>query len=444
MGFLDPTKGANSTRGVSSPRRRLLILFGMKTPNGSAKKIFALCFIALLLPACAGQSADPQGTGAILIDAEPEASTVAVPDDDGAQRRRFVRVDQDALRRILEQGSGRLPINLFQDKTVTLVIERVERESAADLVAIGHIEGRPDSAATLVMNEGVLVANITDASADESYEVRFTGQGELHSVSQRKHDDGENGCEALPAAEPIEGDEPIYEPGADGAMATPMIDMLVAYTPAARIKEGGAAAIKALIKMGIADTNTALANSGANLRVRLAGTLETGQSETGAWSADLGSLRRTTDSRWNEVHAERKRLKADQVTLIGAYTKGGSTAGIGYISATKSYAFTIVKSNAFRMYTFSHELGHNIGLNHSDGYVNSGGRFRTIMAYGAYPRIRRFSNPKLPYNRYRTGTASANAVGIINANNVRMSRLLTVMEADQSGAEEEAGDADAR
>jgi hypothetical protein len=171
----------------------------------------------------------------------------------------------------------------------------------------------------------------------------------------------------------------------------------------------------ALIQMGIADTNTAFAGSGVNLKVRLVGTMETFSNETSNMSNDLSSLRSTTDSKWNEVHAERRRLAADQVSLIGAYQNYSTPGGIGYVNSTASTAFTIVKSRYFKYFTFGHELGHNIGLRHSDGYVNSTGRFRTIMAYGSEPRIRRYSNPLINYNGYLTGDSDQNSSAILNA-----------------------------
>src|SRR5690606_18946445 len=92
-----------------------------------------------------------------------------------------------------------------------------------------------------------------------------------------------------------------------------ILDILVAYTPQARSKAGGRDALKALIQMGITDTNRALRDSGANLSVRLVGTLEVKQNDRGNFSQDLDLLKGNGDGRWDEVHRERKRLGADQV-----------------------------------------------------------------------------------------------------------------------------------
>ena len=149
--------------------------------------------------------------------------------------------------------------------------------------------------------------------------------------------------------------------------------------------------------------------------MRLVGTLALKQNDSGNFSSDLSALKSKTDGKWDEVHAERTRLGADQVTVVGNYP-GGSVAGIGYIGATASSAFTVVKRSMFSQYTFTHELGHNIGLQHSDGYVNSTGAFRTIMAYGSVPRILRYSSSTLTYKSYATGNSSHNSAAILNAN----------------------------
>ncbi len=378
------------------------------------------------------------GTETLFSDATVEAASIAseLPQDDVdhilTRRQRYVRVQFPVLKRLVQTISvgqtvdvtGRLRLNVFDDEDIVMKIESVERVAEENFIVVGRIEGDEESAVTLVVNEGVLVANVRKGEGEESYEVRHAAGG-VHTVAIRR-DEEEKDCPSVNAATvPAEpGDDTPLGGNADGTLATREIDILGAYTPNARIKMGGKAGIKALIQLGTADTNAALRDSGSSLRVRLVGVMEVKRNESGNWSNDLSYLRQKTDGRWDEVHAERARLGADQVTLVATYPNSTSTAGIGYINSSASTAFTIVKTSAFRTYTFSHELGHNLGLNHSDGYVNSAGRFRTIIAYGSYPRIRRYSNPNVSYKGYRTGSTSKNEVRIIGNNSLRVSSLL--------------------
>jgi hypothetical protein len=98
-------------------------------------------------------------------------------------------------------------------------------------------------------------------------------------------------------------------------------------------------------------------------------------------------------------------------------------------------------------YSFGHELGHNMGLNHarpdptgpgafaySYGYKNPGDAFRTVMAYccgyetgacrSGCPRVLHFSNPNVLYGGNPTGVSdaqpTASAFNALSLNNTRV------------------------
>jgi hypothetical protein len=389
--------------------------------NMLKKKWVQMAIICLFLSACA--KTESKGTTengeTLLTDASAEARDLDVAQasssDEFVLRHRFVRVKFEAIKRIaqnlpvgvLSAVNSKIVLNAFDNESIEILIDQAEKVSENNIILTGTIGGDLEGSATLVINDGAMVANIRHGDRSESYEVRHVERG-IHTVALRKDEEFDD--------IEVENSEvqDINEPqDLATAVASPLVDILGAYTPNARSRLGGTSAAIALIQTGIADTNRALQDSGVAMRVRLVGTLELRQNETGAWSSDLSSLKGKYDGRWDEVHLRRTALGADQVSVVGYYS-GSSTAGIGYIGSTFSSAFTIVKSSAFSQYTFSHELGHNLGLQHSDGYVNSAGRFRTIIAYGSYPRIRRYSNPNLTYNGYRTGDYSHNEAKIIN------------------------------
>jgi hypothetical protein len=327
-------------------------------------------------------------------------------------RERNVKVDVGSMRSaLLRNQHSKILLDLFEDTSASVKVESLSQEKDQTLTMTGHLVDEPQSSVTLVFRKQTVVGNLSSANA--VYEIHASSD-QTHLVQEIEPSDNSEECEAVESPEPrnlmtIENSE---TPSAIEAL--PVIDMLVAYTPSAKAKAGGKDAIEATIRMGIADTNRAYLDSGVSLSVRLVGTMELTQDETTNYSQDLTSLKSKTDGRWDQVHAERTRLGADQVTVVAVYP-GNSVAGIGYISAVKSSAFTIVKISAFRMFTFSHELGHNIGLNHSDGFQNISGGFRTIMAYGTQPRIRRFSHPNIPYNKFLTGDVDHNSALILNS-----------------------------
>lgn len=370
-------------------------------------------------------------TGDIFVEIAPEIQPDVLEQGMGRRtlRKRDVAVRMDAFKRAVRSGAGgRIRMGLFSGKQIDIEIESVQSLSEDNAIVTGKIAGEATSTATIVMKDEAFVANIHEERTGEHYEVRHSGDG-VHTV-RSLGPDSIAGCAAIPApAAPFESTASIatpedFEIGNSTVLATPVIDMLVGYTPAARASQGGTSGMQALIQMGVADTNRALTDSGANLRVRLVGMLEMTQNESSDFYADLDALRLTTDGKWDLIHSVRKRLGADQVTLVGLYAHNYTIAGIGYVNATASSAFTIVRTSAFGMYTFSHEFGHNLGLNHEDGLENPVARFRTIMAYGTQPRIRRFSNPNIPYNGAATGDSTHHSVKIINANAAQKAALV--------------------
>lgn len=327
--------------------------------------------------------------------------------------------------RLLTRKSNNFHLPLLNNKSVRVVLQDVKKYSNSNIVATGRVENDHMSDVTIVINNDVIVANVGEQSTEQHYEIRFAGNG-VHTVKAVNETDTDcltedgGATDAVNMMQPMDGS--TANDRAETAMdAVPQIDVLVAYTPAAMKNAGGADAIKALIQMGVADSNKAYQTSGVNLSLRLVGTIAVTQAES-SFTSDLTALKGTTDGKWDAVHAERKRVGADLVALV-AYYANSSTAGIGYVGSTYASGFSITKTTAFKQFSFTHELGHNIGLKHEDGFENASGRFRTVMAYGTYTRIARFSNPAIDYNGFATGTASNNSAAKINANGARIAGL---------------------
>ncbi|NDC73956.1 hypothetical protein EBZ70_01395 [bacterium] len=214
-------------------------------------------------------------------------------------------------------------------------------------------------------------------------------------------------------------------PMAQGRIAPIRIDILMLYTPAARIYAGGANAIKASINSFIALANLCYTNSDIAVSLRLAGTAEINYTEDANMSVDLSRLASPGDGYMDQAQALRNTYGADLVCLIRRDAAAG-VAGIAYVgdgtSSFSPYAYSVVADVwAAGNIAFPHEVGHNFGCLHdranagggTTGYAygwrfygNDSVQYITVMAYYPGTRIAYFSNPSILYRGVPTGVAS--------------------------------------
>lgn len=225
-----------------------------------------------------------------------------------------------------------------------------------------------------------------------------------------------------PDAQPV----PVAEEGR--VFVTPVtVDILVAYTPAARIYAGGTNAMVAAINTHIALANQCYANSDMPITLRAVAILETNYTEGATFNDDLGRLQNTADGYMDELHAARTSYGADLVALIRRNSANG-VAGLAYVNSGNGdasfapWAFSVTADVwASGNIAFPHELGHNFGCWHdranSSGathpyaygwrfYGNDALQYITVMAYYPGTRIPYFSNPTINYQGQPTGVAS--------------------------------------
>lgn len=193
-------------------------------------------------------------------------------------------------------------------------------------------------------------------------------------------------------------------------------DVLVLYTQDARNSRNGQD-IDARIASYISYSNQAYQNSQVDLQLRLVGKGLLNRDYRYVTEANLNSLRTDT-----EVLALRRQTGADLVVLLNLaqQVSGGYVCGIGYIPSgdsargvfhqnAGSVAFSLVGVDC-SLATFTHEIGHNMGLGHSQRQNSNGGvwhwgrgygvdgMFSDIMAYpqsfGTRNQLQRLSNPR--------------------------------------------------
>jgi hypothetical protein len=199
----------------------------------------------------------------------------------------------------------------------------------------------------------------------------------------------------------------------------PVVDVLIAYTSAAKARMGGQAGMDADIALMVEQTNTAFDTSGINAVLRLAHTVEVAQNGP-VDGTTLSKLTNPADGVYDNVNVLRDQYGADLVALI-ADAPTGAYCGLAWQMNTISTSFATHTMSvtdagcATGNTTFTHELGHNFGAAHDRGawsgtpvlpygydWVNPVQRWRTVMSYANAcsncGRLLRFSNPDQTYN----------------------------------------------
>lgn len=352
----------------------------------------------------------------LFVDA-PTPPDYLPPDSSSILRSRFVNVDFSQL----SVQTPHLTLNLFPDTSYGVSLENStfpDPQNPSRFTWRGTLDGIPDGHATLAVDGMSISATIMLPGA--LYHVVDMGQN-VHFVKQTILNN------------PMPEEPPVIEPpiAPEGPEASPMIDdgsiidVMVLYTPAARIRYGGETGILSLIDLAVTETNQIYAASQINTRLRLVHTSEVNYVEAATLGTDLSRLRSKTDGIMDEVHDLRDIHKADLVSMIVEnYTSCGvasqmtsSTLSTGF----ENRAFSVVASTcATGYYSFGHELAHNMGSDHdhadgssgvypySYGYWAPDNSFRTVMAYDCPTqygclRVPYFSNPNVSYNGYPTG-----------------------------------------
>jgi peptidyl-Asp metalloendopeptidase len=380
-----------------SPSYRLLVAVG--------------CVLAVL----GGARVDAQALAPLLATAPPSAAAARA---DAAGRREVVRsrrVTVDVTR--LAEGTaadadlrarGTLLLNLFDDATFVATLDRTER-TAGGYNWVGGLAGLEGSQVVLSVVGDVVTATIF--APGSVYGIRYAGDGihEAVQIDQSQFPPEQDAAAA--AAPPGQARADAVVTAAD---AGSVVDLLVVYTPAARLAAdagGGSAAINSVIANAVSLANTSYANSGVTQRLRLVRAEEVAYTETSI-SSDLYALQAGTGA-LSGVAGLRNTYGADVVSFIGNWP---GTCGLGFVMSTvgswfASSAFTaVVESCAAANLSLAHELGHNMGANHdwyvdssvlpqtyAHGYANTGLRWRTIMAYNDVCAAAGANCTRLPY-----------------------------------------------
>ncbi|MDR1112168.1 MAG: cadherin-like beta sandwich domain-containing protein [Bacteroidales bacterium] len=215
---------------------------------------------------------------------------------------------------------------------------------------------------------------------------------------------------------------------------TVVIDLLVAYTPAAKQWAiANAGSIDLLIDQALQKANLAFSNSQTNITLNMVHKCELNYTESGSSNTDLIRLTKTNDGIMDDIHVLRRHYNADMVTMLAALTSvGGAGWVLGSEWGSPQNAFSIVRiAQAVTSLSMVHEIAHNMGCGHHReienhglysysrgwrGITGQGNKYSTVMTYEtgnyshepniAYTRIPYFSSPNTTFEGIVIGDAN--------------------------------------
>jgi len=331
-------------------------------------------------------------------------------------------------------------LSLFDDRTHTAQLDRIQRNPSGSYTWIGHLIDDPLSLVILVVNGEMMFGSVstTQGNFDIRYipddEIpalhtlnhvndRFYMQNEQDTITKEESSDTRPEPSLLPrgARSLLEGG--FNHPPDDGSI----VDVMVVYTddftrlPYVNTKSGA----HTLIELYVAYTNEVMARSDVKTRLALVHTQEVQFEESAdsgftGLSHDLNALETGTKG-LDIVHTLRDTYHADQVTMLVSRGSGGLAFIPDEINNEESLAVAILGCLSPCQHLYAHEIGHNFGATHdwyntgidaklapyAHGHVDAVNNFRTVMAYnnvcealnmGSCPQIPYYSNPDLTYN----------------------------------------------
>ncbi|HCS64033.1 MAG TPA: hypothetical protein DIW64_08055 [Cellvibrio sp.] len=202
--------------------------------------------------------------------------------------------------------------------------------------------------------------------------------------------------------------------------ASTVIDVLVVYTDGVAALYGGDPTTR--INQIFQVTNQIYADSGVDIEVRVAKTMNVSYTDDNAAETALNNITFNQHVAFSDVAAAREQYKADMVIFYRPYKASHGSCGVAWVGGNngamsegyKAYMFSHVAINSCGDYVTAHELGHNMGLKHSRKQDGVGGvlhyalghgetnSFTTIMAYQNEfnvdywtGKVYKFSNPDI-------------------------------------------------
>ena len=289
-------------------------------------------------------------------------------------------------------------------------------------VWLGHVEDEPDTSIAFYVRGDVVVGQVSSSQGTFVVQPRKDGSYTLSRTGGEEADTcGLDATLEEVSASPFPSLDVSLAPI---AFDDPVIRILVVYTEEALRgaapwwRNNDSSYIEGEIELQIELLNQALVYSWTDATVELAQAVQVDLDEDMESIYDYRSwVQSEMVTSGTEVHTLRQDHKADLVSLW--VEDGVDACGVAYIGSravhdSPDYGVSVTDRGCHYKFTFSHEIGHNLGLRHDyyaddtmdpytygHGWVGVDAESRTMMAYDDVcevlgidcPRINRFSNP---------------------------------------------------
>ena len=235
----------------------------------------------------------------------------------------------------LSSSLPRVRLNFFDDATYTARI-RVRESTDPVRIYSGDIESVPGSRVILAERNGVVAGDVLIPGRG-CFRISLGSDG-MHSIAE-VGPTKETFCYLTAKPEDTSprfgAEETPITLSAGPESAQPVIDIMVLYSPAARVAVGGTDAIRASICLEVALANQAFENSLVNARLRLIHMRELNYIEMTQFG-EYSGLTNEADSMFVEVPGLADDYGADQVFLIGSYGAGAGATTTKRVAAASS------------------------------------------------------------------------------------------------------------
>lgn len=357
------------------------------------------------------------GAGIAAADPLYEIKKGVTLETDGAIDERLIAIQPQ----LVSPATSQLDIELTNGVVLTASRTSAEPSTGASINTVwrGVFDGGEGYRVTLT-RRGSLVAGYFE-TAIGPYVIRPTGTDHrLALIEQGLLGDcanGEEGPDEGTAAVNLAPDfsGPPYEGGGDGGGPVE-VDVLGLYTASARQTAGSTAAIETTLHNAVDVGNTALIDSASAMRFRLVHAAQFEHDDSGSSGTDISRLMGSA-----QVATLRDQVGADLVGLVVADLDldlcGRASAVLNSPKGNPGIAHQVTAYGcAVSNFTYAHELGHLVGMNHDPGQVDPSqaiypwafghfspiggpiGGFRTVMSRvvpscPSCDRVGHFSNP---------------------------------------------------
>jgi hypothetical protein len=329
----------------------------------------------------------------------------------------------DRATRALRRG-GEVDLPLFAGKSVHLRRQGVEAGPDGGVIWSGTVDG--GGGAILVVAQGTVAGFVE--SGGHHYLIDPAG-GHRHVLRELKASAFPKDRHIARPDKPVAPKTPVA-PAAPEATSVVYVDLLVAYTAAAKASmTSSGATVPQMVDRDIAIMNRGLAASSLPFRMRrvgMAGVSSTYNENTASPTQPLSDLTSSNVANFAAIRSKRNTVHADMVAL---YIRQNpiNYCGVAWVNVppSASWAFGVVDAYCVGTVTLAHELGHAMGLNHDRyveapasaayynyGFVSTAGNFRDIMSYSDKcqavlhrdcPVLTYYSKPEKTINGVRAG-----------------------------------------